>query len=57
MYILKVIYINNREYGHCGRYPRFMDLTGLVSVRTSLNFILYADNTAEILRNWDLNIN
>ena len=57
MYILKVIYIYNRECVYCGLYPRFMDLTGLVSVRTSLNFIMYTDNTAEILRNYDLNIN
>ena len=55
MYILKIIYINNRESVHCGFYPHFMDLTGLVSVRTSLNFIvMYTWNTAEILPNWDL---
>ena len=58
MYILKIIYINNREYAHCGRYPNFMDLTGLVSVCTSLNVIvMYTWNTAEILPKWDLNIN
>ena len=37
--ILKIIYINNRECAHCGHYLHFMDLIGLVSVRTSLNFI------------------
>ena len=30
MFILKIIYINNRECAHCGLYPHFMDLTGLV---------------------------
>ena len=39
MYILKIIYINNRECAHCGLYPHFMDLTERVSVHTSLNFI------------------
>ena len=52
------MYINNRECAHCGRYPNFMDLTGLVSVRTSLHvIILYTWNIAEILPNWDLNLN
>ena len=55
MYILKIIYINNREYAHYGLYPYFMDLTGLVSVRTSLNVIvMFTWNTVEILPNWDL---
>ena len=55
MYILKIIDMNNREFAHCGLYPHFMHLTGLVSVRTSLNFIvMYTWNTTEILPNWDL---
>ena len=44
---------------YCSLYPtpasHFMILTGLVSVRISLNFIvLYTRNTAGILPNWDL---
>ena len=58
MYILKIIYINNKECAHYGLYSHFMDLTGLVSVCTNLNFIvMYTWNIAEILPNWDLNIN
>ena len=33
----KTIYIKIRECAHCGFYPRFMVLTGLISVRISLN--------------------
>ena len=40
MYILKTIYIKIRECAHCGLYPRFMVLTGLISVRISLNVIV-----------------
>ena len=55
MYILKISYINDRVCVHYGLFPHFKDLTGLVSVRTSLNFIvMYTLNTAEILPNWDL---
>ena len=40
MYILKIIYIKNKENAHCGLYPIFMVLTRPVSVPISLNFIV-----------------
>ena len=50
-YILKIIYIKIRECAHYGLYPRFMFLTGLMSVRISLNVIvMHTWNIAESSR-------
>ena len=40
MYILKIFYIIISECAHCDLYPCFMVLTGLSSVRISLNVIV-----------------
>ena len=51
IYILKTIYDKIRECAHCGLYPHFMVLTGLISVRITLNVIvMYTWNSAESSR-------
>ena len=55
MYILKTIYIKNKECAHFGLYHHFMVLTGMVCVSISPNFIvMFTWNTTEILPNWDM---